>query len=217
VEKIVIVFSVVLLFFSACPQNRNQLIKDKTSPATQSQTEEKTNSSLETKSNEQKEKSVQEKLFSSIAGNKSIIVEYLVNKEKADVNSKNKNGISALVYSILYLQYRGQFRIIKFLIEKGADVNLPCDNGKTPLIYAAGVGHGETIDLLIEHGADINYNGAEGTALMEAVKMDKPKTIKILLDKGADINIKSIKGKTALDFAREQENTEIINILEKSK
>lgn len=144
----------------------------------------------------------QQKLFCSIAGNKSLMVDHLLNDTGCDPDCVNEHGITALAYSILYLQYGGRMRIIESLIDNGADVNLTCRNSRSPLIYASWIGHGGAIDLLLRNGADIDYSADSGTALMEAVRRNKPETVRLLLDNGADPRLVVKSGESALILAR---------------
>ena len=52
------------------------------------------------------------------------------------------------------------------------------------------------------------------TALMFAARDSTPEMVQLLLDCGADKNIVSSDGKTALDYAIESNNEEVISILE---
>jgi ankyrin repeat protein len=81
--------------------------------------------------------------------------------------------------------------------KKPALVNAAGENGWTPLMYATLYGDGETVRLLLDHGADPNaQNDDGGTALMYAIE-DAEKT-RLLLDRGADPNLRSGLGRTAL-------------------
>lgn len=58
------------------------------------------------------------------------------------------------------------------------------------------------INLLLEHGADVNLKNKYGrTALTYAANKGKAKAVKALLDAGADINIKDENDLTALHYA----------------
>jgi hypothetical protein len=134
---------------------------------------------------------------------------------------------------------------IKALLAHGAEVDLPNVFRITPLMAAAGMTGSfrsaidpvggtqpppgdiqlhaiETIDLLLEGGANINarvtdnhtrtarltayvYNREnEGkTALFAAAEFGWDKVVKHLLERGADPTLRDATGKTALDYARE--------------
>jgi ankyrin repeat protein len=40
-------------------------------------------------------------------------------------------------------------RLVKLLLDAGADIDSKCDNGRTPLSYAAEGGNPQVIDLLL--------------------------------------------------------------------
>ncbi len=67
---------------------------------------------------------------------------------------------------------------------------------------------------LIKKGADINAINKEGrTALINAVIAKDYQTTKILLELGASTAIKDNYGKTALDYAHEQSEHQIIKVI----
>ena len=62
----------------------------------------------------------------------------------ANVNVKNYNGATALIYATMFKK----INIIKLLIENGADKTIKDDSGKTALDHAIMHGMKEAIDLL---------------------------------------------------------------------
>ena len=76
-----------------------------------------------------------------------------------------------------------------------------------------------TCKIALESGLfDVNMENNDGygrTALMYAVCREDYNTVKLLLDNGADVNMKNNDGDTALDYAKEYERTEIIELLNK--
>ena len=75
---------------------------------------------------------------------------------------------------------------------------------------AATIGDNETIEKLIESGADINSANSVGkTALMIAVEGDNLDSVVLLLSRGAKTNIRTDAGCTALTFAAENGHTGI--------
>ncbi len=101
--------------------------------------------------------------------------------------------------------------IIKFLVERGANVNMKDRYGSTPLLEAIKLGHIESIEYLIEHGADVDYGNIP---LIEAVKSKcSLEVTKCLIDHFADPNLKDRHGNTALSEAVRLNNVNLTNYL----
>ena len=88
-------------------------------------------------------------------GNEEItpeFAEFLLSKG-ANIDEKNTvggyKGYTPLFWAILY----GETDVVKFLAEKGADVNAKADNGKTPLSIASEAGDEKIVEILKNHGA----------------------------------------------------------------
>jgi len=85
----------------------------------------------------------------------------------------------------------GAKRSVAFLIEKGADVNLPSANGTTPLMFACSFGKKKGLIVarqLIDAGADVNYaNQGEATALTSAIDRPDAEVVRLLIEKGANV------------------------------
>ncbi len=72
--------------------------------------------------------------------------------------------------------------------------------GSSPLISAALFGKTEQVKILIDAGADINFQNNDGsTALHIASFFCRPDIVRILIDKGADKTIKNKYGATPYD------------------
>lgn len=70
--------------------------------------------------------------------------------------------------------------------------------GSSPLISASLFGKTEMAKVLIDAGADLNFQNNDGsTALITAAFFCRPEIVKLLLDKGADKTIKNKYGATA--------------------
>jgi hypothetical protein len=70
--------------------------------------------------------------------------------------------------------------------------------GSSPLISAAVFGKPEAAKVLIDAGADLNFQNNDGsTALISAAYFCRPEIVKMLLDKGADKTITNKYGATA--------------------
>ena len=68
---------------------------------------------------------------------------------KADVNVKNNNGTTALIWAAS----NGHAKVVSALIAAGADVNVKNNNGTTALMWAAYNGHAKVVSLLKKAGA----------------------------------------------------------------
>jgi uncharacterized protein len=111
----------------------------------------------------------------------------------------------------------GHVEVARFLLESGAEVNTPSQNGLkvTPLHSAAAGRHYEIAMLLLERGANPNLR-QEGdfVPLHSAAQNGQIEMVKILLQYGADKDLKSTDGKTARDFALENGHKIVAEVLE---
>jgi uncharacterized protein len=129
------------------------------------------------------------------------------------VNTRNVKGETALNVVVA----RSDDNWTRFLIGKGANVNLAASNGDTPLITAARVGFTDAIDLLLQFGAKVDASNKMGeTALILAVQQRQLDAVKLLLAKGADPDRKdTAAGYSARDYAkRDTRNPEFIAAIE---
>lgn len=139
----------------------------------------------------------------------------------ADVNEKDENyGSTPLMMAC---SYRGYTDMVKLLLKYDPDLNIQSEtNGYTALIAAAGHSK-EVVELLIEHGADINIKAKDGTTAFIASitgvlsKRITTEVAALLLSKGADINatlsIKGGEGMTSLMMAARNNHLELVKFL----
>lgn len=106
---------------------------------------------------------------------------------------------------------------MRLLLQHGALVDLPNAEGVTPLMTAAGMGHGNNpsrarfqtdddavaaLKILVDAGADINRRAANGQTAMHAAALKGwDNTVKFLAAHGAELEPKDKSGKTPLDYA----------------
>jgi hypothetical protein len=124
---------------------------------------------------------------------------------------------------------------VQLLIDKGANINT--ENGRRALRWACAEGHAETVKLLIANGAGVDSaddNGVTplicaasraaakprpgatpGTMIPADSKQDADivEVVKLLLESHADPAIKDNSGSTALDYARKNGRTDLIELL----
>ena len=136
---------------------------------------------------------------------------YLINIKGIDVNVRDENGMTPLIYAAFF----GHDAVAKELIDCGADVNACGNNGANALMASLQNAKGERIaKLLLDSGADVNACDGQGiTPLMAAIYTDSIEMTLYLLEKGADVRVKCSKGWTALDLAKQKENRQLLQIL----
>jgi ankyrin repeat protein len=114
--------------------------------------------------------------------------------------------------------------IIRTLLEGGANPNLTTDDKTTPLMVAAGLGHGTylpgqkrgartpdaeaTVKLLVGTGVDVNATNEAGfTALHGAAFKGLNEVVEYLVAKGANINAQDFMKRTAYRMAEGSKQT----------
>ena len=91
----------------------------------------------------------------------------------------------------------GHIKIIKLLIERGADVNITTTNRGTALMAASLYRHLDVVRLLLDNGADVNSkNNEEGDSVLSHTL--SPEVAELLIDRGADVNARNKEGITPL-------------------
>ncbi len=96
------------------------------------------------------------------------------------------------------------------LLERGVDVDARDRYGQTALMLAAHAGHGQVVEILIAHRANLNVTAKFGlSALMLAVVAGYTDVARLLAKAGADLSLRGtgapgFADKTAYDLAVER-------------
>lgn len=162
-------------------------------------------------------------LHLALKQNKDDIFKLLMEKN-ADVNVPGRATGKTNDQTVLYLAVaRGDEELVKQLLERGADPNKADSIGSLPLAEALvdSDANLNIVKMLLDKGADVNKteteNGAHSLIFIaqnKEISSDVQKEIvKRLIDKGANKSLKEKEGKTALDWAKEQKNLEIVELL----
>ncbi|MCX8163127.1 MAG: ankyrin repeat domain-containing protein [Candidatus Micrarchaeota archaeon] len=140
---------------------------------------------------------------------------------KADINDKRNidgRGNSALMVAIALPSDPSKNKIIDYLLENKADVNMLNLYRMNALDIAVLADSIEIAEKLIKYGIDINSISMGGkTPLMHAAEIKKDRFVEFLASlKETDLNIQDGNGKTALMIALEKLDTKSAFILLKA-
>ena len=151
-------------------------------------------------------------LFEASAAGRFDVVAHLVFTHPDAINSYADDGFTPLGLAC----YFGQFEVARYLVLKGADVNLPSNNGfhVFPIHSAAASSYTDIARMLIENGAMVNVKQQAGaTPLHSAAQNGNLELLILLLENGAEINCRMEGGKLPADLAKEKGFEEIAEIL----
>jgi hypothetical protein len=132
-----------------------------------------------------------------------------------DKSAESQTTVSAPKVDLHSAVFTGDLETIRQHIKAGSDLNvLEPSRASTPLITAAYLGNTEAAKILIDAGAALNYQNADGsTALHTAVVFGKTNVAKILIDAGIDVNSQNNQGASALHTAAFFCRVEIVEAL----
>jgi len=113
-------------------------------------------------------------------------------------SQKKESGVKTPDVDIHTAVLTGNQEALKQHIAAGTNINEKDPfGGSSPLISAAVFGKTEEAKILIDAGADINFQNNDGsTPLHTAAFFCRPEIVRMLLDKGADKTIKNKYGAT---------------------
>jgi uncharacterized protein len=150
----------------------------------------------------------------------------------ADVNARTKEYVPIrrwlnFVNDISWVDFTGQtpflraalagdITVMRLLLDKGADPNIPTFSNSTALMAAAGINFAyqqtwteskehqmEAVMLCLEKGADVNAVNTMGlTAVMGAANRGLDDIVELLVKKGARLDVKDKQGRDPLTWAK---------------
>ena len=147
-------------------------------------------------------------------------VKFLLN-QKASIQNRDRSGKDALLYAVLDID-QDTSEVLRLLIEEyGANVSSVCNDGMTPLMYAAQMLNETAVQCLLRYGANVNVLNDKGeSALYMAVRRsnsdEEREIIHLLCKSGADLNILvqvRFGVETPLVAATQSRNTETMKVL----
>ena len=151
-------------------------------------------------------------IFEAAAADLIEVTTSLLDQNPSLLNEHSPHGFTPLGMATHF----GNENIVRFLLRKGANPNLPSENGYHvyPLHTAVDSNFEGIAKMLVEAGAEVNviqtYNM---TPLHAAAQNGNIELLILLLENGALVDIKNDTGKTASDLAFEKGHREIAHIL----
>ncbi|MDR1123779.1 MAG: ankyrin repeat domain-containing protein [Elusimicrobiota bacterium] len=169
------------------------------------------------------EESLREYLCTYVKERPIEITKYLI-ENGTDINWRPRDPTDSQDSALSCSVNRNDMPTVKYLVSKGADVNIYFDDGRgNPLREAACNGNFDMVKYLISNGADVNVpkDGKGKTPLIYYIYCSKgtPEIAEYLIKKGADINAKDESGHDAKywlrqvnDDTKKQKLSEILGI-----
>lgn len=91
---------------------------------------------------------------------------------------------------------------VRFLLQRGANPNIPDKNGVMPIQIAAQLGFIDGVEQLIKRGAEVDVSDATGeTPLISAVHRRDLKLVEMLVTNGGNPDRTDNSGRSARDYA----------------
>jgi hypothetical protein len=143
------------------------------------------------------------------------LVVHLVSSGKCTVEPTNATEKLIPLYIAAQV---GSKTITRFLLQRGAQVNIQSSDGSTPLYIAAQEGHSDVVEQLLSRSADIECVFRDGyTPLYIAAQNGRVEVVKTLLAKGANREASCSHGSTPLYIACQQGQLEVAKVLLEAK
>ncbi|CAC5359674.1 unnamed protein product [Mytilus coruscus] len=129
-----------------------------------------------------------------------------------NINTQEKFGHSLLhLTSHSPLEQNDKIAILKYLIKRGADVNIRDIFGRTALFFARKLG---VVKLLVESGADLNLTDqCRRTLIVATFPACDPRICQYLINKGCRVNKSDKFGSTALHYAAWENRIREVDVL----
>lgn len=159
---------------------------------------------------QRKELLINEVLDYASSGNLIPFMDNVLNG-KLEIDQKDKLGHTVIHLAVLY----GKFDIVQNLLDKAAcPVDLPNSMNQTPLILACTRGFINTIKLLLDRGANIEYKDDLGVSpVLASIVYGQVKALMLLVGRGASIEVEDKNGAGGIHWAAYRNQVYVLRVL----
>lgn len=128
----------------------------------------------------------------------------VVEKDSCEYGKKLRESINA-----------GNMDQVRQILADGVNVDYADEDGMTPLQHAAYKGNMELCEMLLTHGADVNYSAHDSgyTPLMFAALSGKKDIVRVLLEHGACVGLVNSVQRTSAQMAAFIGQHEIVSLI----
>lgn len=132
----------------------------------------------------------------------------------SDINMTDYKGENLLYWCWIFCRDDYKPILLKYIIDKGIDIDNYDENKETVLTHSCKGGDLETVKILVQHGANVNHTDySNDTALLWASYFNHVDIVKFLVDNGADVNHTYVDGKNSIMWASKRGNIETMQVL----
>ena len=103
---------------------------------------------------------------------KDMITWLLENGADIDAVSDDR-GYSAVMDAV----WKSDFDMVKFFVDRGANLNFVGKDGQSALILATGIGKEKICEILVKNGADVDFKDKMGMSSMGYAKLFKKENL----------------------------------------
>lgn len=155
--------------------------------------------------------SIDEEFFQKAILTKDVnLIKYILDKKPEYINLKTRRNNFIIMDIFESYEEYDRLEIIKYLVDKGVDLNIKNSLGNTPAFYCKSLGE---LELFINKGVNFNYKNENEVEVLDYIyvnNMSNEKLVKKLIENGFDINKKIIEGCSYIFYC---ENIEELKVL----